>query len=87
MADAMTPFADDQATVQVGGIMVENGTERISISGSVGLARDRQALEHAMALRSVLDRIIGVLEGDHALPAQAPESKLATTTTAKNPFV
>ena len=86
MADTMTPFADDQATIQVGGLTVENGTERIGISGSLDLARDRQALDHAKALRVVLDGIIGVLEAEHALPAKAPEPKVAKTTTAKNPF-
>lgn len=82
----MTPFADEQTVVQVGGLMVENGTERIGISGSLDLARDRQALDHAKALRAVLDGIIGVLEGDHALPAKAPEPKVSKTTRAENPF-
>lgn len=86
MAGTMKPFADDESTMQVGGLTVENGTERISFSGSLDLARDHQALEHAKALRAVLDAVVSALESDHTLPAKAPEPKVAKASTAKNPF-
>ena len=86
MAETFMPFGDDRASLQVGGLTVENGPERISLSGSLDVTRDRESLEHAKALRSALDAIVGALEADHALPAKAPQPGAATTTTAKNPF-
>ena len=86
MKSTIKPFADSEATMQVGGLTIENGANRISVSGSLDLARDRLALDHAKALRDVLDAIVVALEADTALPAKASEPQVARTTTARNPF-
>lgn len=86
MAAPFKPFADDTAALTIGGLTVENGTDRISLSGSLDLARDRQGLDHARALRVALDGIIAALEAKKALPAKAAQPARAKTTKAPNPF-
>ena len=86
MAETFKPFADDTTATTVGGLTLENGADRISLSGSLDLARDRQGLDHARALRTVLDGVIAALEAEKALPAKATQPARARTTKAPNPF-
>ena len=86
MAETFKPFADDTAALTIGGLTIENGTDRVSLSGSLDLALDRQVLDHAKALRAALDAVVAVLEADRALPAKAAPPPRAKVTKAPNPF-
>lgn len=86
MAGTFEPFAEDAAGLTIGGLTVENGTGRVSLSGSLDLARDRRSLDQAKALRAALDCIIAALEeGDLPVRAEAPKPVAATR--KPNPFV
>jgi len=80
----MTPFADDAASISIGGLTVENGTDRIALYGSLDLTRDKQGLAHARSLKALLDQAVQLLEADKALPDAAPPPAAAKT--VKNPF-
>ena len=86
MPEPFTPFADDAAALTIGGMTVENGTDRVILSGSLDITRDRQGLDHAKALRVALDAVIAALEAEKVLPAKAPQPARAKTTKAPNPF-
>lgn len=85
MAD-MKPFADDDSAVSVGGLTIENGTDCISVSGSLDLARDKQGLGQARALRDLCGTIVTALEAEKDLPAKAAKPKPAAMTRKPNPF-
>ena len=38
------PFADDAASVSIGKLTVENGTDRVALYGSLDITRDQQRL-------------------------------------------
>ena len=40
MAETFKPFANDAGAMSIGGLTIENGTERVSLSGALDLARD-----------------------------------------------
>ncbi len=86
MAAPFKPFADDAAALTIGGITVENGTDSITLSGSLDLARDQQGLDHAKALRAALNGVIAALEAEKGLPARAAAPKPAPVTRKANPF-
>ncbi|MGI4765112.1 MAG: hypothetical protein ACRYGP_08620 [Janthinobacterium lividum] len=86
MAEPFKPFTDDAAALTIGGMTIENGTDRISLSGSLDLARDRQGLDHAKALRSTLDGVIAALEAVKDLPARTVTTKPVPVTKKPNPF-
>ncbi len=86
MADPFEAFANDAATLTIGGMTIENGTDRISLSGSLDIARDRQGLDHAKALRAALDGVVAALEAETALPAKAAPPARTKATKAPNPF-
>lgn len=80
----LKPFADDAASTSVGGLTIENGTDRIALYGSLDLTRDKQGLAHARILATLLDQAIQLLEADTSLPDAVPPPVAAGT--VKNPF-
>jgi hypothetical protein len=80
----LEPYADDAAAQTIGGLTIENGTRAIAIHGSLALARDRQGLAHARALKIVLEAVVAALERE-TLPDEAGAIAEATTPKA-NPF-
>ena len=79
-----TPFADDAASVSIGKLTMENGTDRIALYGSLDLTRDRQGLQHARALKAILDQAVHVLEAQQDLPDAVPAALAPKT--VPNPF-
>ena len=76
MPHTLMPFADDAVSLSIGEMTVENGQERVALYGNLDLTRDKQGLQHARALKAVLDQIVRVLEADKALPEKvAPPEK------------
>ena len=80
----MKPFADDSAASSVGDLRIENGRERIAVYGSLDLTRDQAGLALARDMRSLLDQVIQVLEGEDALPAAVAPAKRSGK--VPNPF-
>lgn len=78
------PFADDAAVQTVGGLSIENGTDRIAIHGSVDLARDATGLARARALAETLAAIVAALEAE-GLPEQTADATRPPAS-VPNPF-
>ncbi len=68
----LVPFADDAASVSIGELTVENGTDRVALYGSLDLTRDKQGLSHAHALKALVDQVVQRLEAEANLPAAVP---------------
>jgi hypothetical protein len=65
-------------------LTVENRTDRVAIYGSIDLTRDKQGLERARALQTLLGSVVKALEAEKQLPEHvAPPEKPETV---KNPF-
>ena len=80
----LVPFADDTASIGIGDLAVENGTDCVSLGGSLDITRDKKGLAQARALQALLTQVIGHLEVDKNLPDAVPPPAAAKTTT--NPF-
>jgi len=79
----LTPFADDAASVGIGDLTIENGTEEVSLHGSLDITRDRKGLVHARALKVLLDQAVAYLEAQTDLPDALPPPP---TKMVANPF-
>jgi hypothetical protein len=80
----MKPYANESDSIGIGGLTIENRTDRVSVYGSIDLTRDKHGLDQAQALRALMDLVIAVLEADKELPAHvAPPEK---PDEVKNPF-
>jgi hypothetical protein len=78
------PFADDAASITIAKLTIENGTQQISLYGSLDITRDQTGLQHALALKAIIDQAVEVLTSDPALLERLPP--LDKPTTVKNPF-
>ena len=79
------PFADDSASTAVGGLTVENGTERIALYGSLDITRDPPGLAAAEALLAVLTRTVEALKA-HAGDLTKKPAPPARPPSVRNPF-
>ncbi len=80
----LTPFADDTASVSLGELTIENGTDRVALYGSLDITRDKAGLAQAKALQAVLAQAIAVLAADKHLPDAVPPP--APAKSVANPF-
>ena len=80
----LTPFADDAASITIDKLTIENGTQQLTLYGSLDLTRDKAGLQHALALKALVDQAVHVLTSDPALPQRlSPPDKPKTV---RNPF-
>lgn len=79
------PYADEAATMRIGGLTAENRLDRVSLHGSLDLTRDRAGLERARRLKALLDATLAALEAEADRLPEAVETG-RTTDTVRNPF-
>jgi hypothetical protein len=79
----LTPFADDATSITIDKLTIENGTQQLSLYGSLDITRDKVGLEHALVLKAVIDQAVKMLTSDRVLPQQLPPEKPKTI---RNPF-
>ncbi len=80
----LTPFADNAASLSIGKLTVENGTDRVALYGSLDITRDLQGLAHAKALLAIVQAAVQRLEGEKGLSAAVPGPAIPKTVI--NPF-
>nr|WP_175948152.1 hypothetical protein [Burkholderia pyrrocinia] len=81
-------FADDSTVVNIHGdaFTVTNDPERVVLSGTLELTRDKAGLAAALALQRAIASVVDVLQHDPALPEHVREEPAAPTGKIKNPF-
>lgn len=80
---SIKPYQNEEESLAVDDLTVENRLDRISIYGSIELTKDKTGLQHAKALKEVVDAVVAALEQDKDLPEQV---QVKPTETVKNPF-
>lgn len=75
-------FNDSTASLDIGGLTLENNTDRVSIYGSLNIGRDRQGLAQAKQLQNIINEMVTTLE-QQDLPAQI---ETFAAKQVKNPF-
>ena len=86
---AFEPFANDTDVLSIKGdaLTLTNDPERIVISGSLELTRDKVGLAAAVALGDAVARIIERLRDDTALPERISAEPMGVRGRVRNPFV
>lgn len=76
------PYQNEEESLAIGELTVENRLDRIELYGSLALTKDKAGLALALQLKDVLDRTVAALQKE-ALPdkvAGKPSERV------KNPF-
>ena len=76
------PFQNEMEAFTVDQLDIENREDRIQLSGSLVITRDKAGLERARQLKELVDKIVQALESEELPDAVAVEE----TATVANPF-
>jgi hypothetical protein len=79
----ITPFKNEEESVTIDDLTIENRLDRIELYGSVQITKDKAGLRLAQELRQLLDATVKALEAEKDLPEQVP---LTPPDSVKNPF-
>jgi len=77
------PFKNEEDSLLIGDLTIENRLDRISIYGSLDITLDKTGLKAAQKLKAILDTVIAEMEKTD-LPDQIAISKPETI---RNPFL
>jgi len=83
MIMAIKPYQNEEESLVIGDLTVENQLDRVSVYGSIELTRDKAGLQQAKALKEIVDAVVTALEQEKELPEQV---QVKPTETVKNPF-
>jgi hypothetical protein len=83
------PFSNDTDVLNINGdaLSITNDTARITLAGTLTIARDKSGLVSALALQEAVNAIVDRLKQDPALPATLGDEPPAPTGHVDNPFI
>lgn len=70
MSDTLRPFENEQDSLVIDALTLENRIDQLEIYGSLAITRDKIGLAHALHLKQILDAAVSALQNDPALPDQ-----------------
>lgn len=80
----LAPFADEETALRIGGLLAENRLDRVTLSGTLDLTRDKAGLDRARRLRALAEAVVQALEAEgESLPDRLPPPEEERTA---NPF-
>lgn len=68
MQQPFMAFENDTDGFTTGNLAIQNGTEMITIEGSLHITKDKEGLESALKLKRAVDAAIDALKRDRNLP-------------------
>ena len=77
------PFKNEEESLTIDDLTIENRLDRVSLYGSVQLTRDKTGLQHARQLKEVVDAVVAALEAEKGLPEHIA---VKPTDKVDNPF-
>lgn len=66
--ETIKPFENEEESLQVGGLTIENRLDRVSIYGSLDITLDKEGLERARQMKMSIDLVLNALEAEKGLP-------------------
>jgi hypothetical protein len=80
---SIKPYQNEEESLAIGELTVENRLDRVSVYGSIELTKDKAGLQQAKTLKEVLDAVVAVLEREKTL---LDHVQVKPTEKVKNPF-
>ena len=70
MSETLRPFENEQDSIVIDALTIENRIDQLEVYGSLAITRDKIGLTHALQLKQILDAAVSALQNDPALPDQ-----------------
>jgi hypothetical protein len=80
---SIKPYQNEEESLAIDDLTVENRVDRVSVYGSIQLTKDKAGLQQAKALKEVIDAVVSALEAEKSLPDHI---SVKPTEKVKNPF-
>ncbi|WP_199506906.1 MULTISPECIES: hypothetical protein [unclassified Psychrobacter] len=80
------PFANNHQSMQVGNLVIENQTDKVTIYGDIDITRDEAGREAIEALHQLTSAILNALDTQN-LDAPSNDNNDRSDTTIANPFL
>jgi hypothetical protein len=77
------PFENEEESLALGDLTVENRLDRIELYGSAQITKDKAGLELAQRLKQLLDATVKALKAEKDLPDHVP---ITPPDSVDNPF-
>ncbi|TKC88402.1 hypothetical protein FAZ69_14770 [Trinickia terrae] len=77
---------DDVLSIEGDALTISNGTARITISGTLDIAKDKRGLKAALALQQAIGSVVAALQAAE-LPEKVKDEPPEPTGKTDNPFV
>jgi len=81
-SNAISPFQNESEVITIGDLVIENRLDRVQISGSIDITRDKVGYESILALKRQIDAIAAHLKCED-LPDKV---EILEVKMVKNPF-
>jgi hypothetical protein len=79
---SFNPYADETASLEIGGLTLENHTDHIALFGQMAINKDQVGLQFALELQAELAKIVILLQA-----AELPKNiATAPIIMVRNPF-
>jgi hypothetical protein len=79
----INPFQNEEESIQIGDLTIENRLDRIELYGSLHITKDKSGLKLARLLKELIDSTLKALEQEKGLPDKI---KSIPPDTTENPF-
>jgi hypothetical protein len=76
----------DVLSIEGDALTVSNGTTRVTISGTLEIAKDKRGLKAALALQQAIGSVVAALQAEAGLPETLKDEPPAATGKIDNPF-
>lgn len=80
------PFENEEDSINIGDLTVENRLDRIELYGSVQITRDKEGLRLALELKQLVDETVKALRAEEDAKALPDHISDAPTDRVDNPF-
>ena len=70
MSETLRPFENEQDSLVIDALTIENRVDQLEVYGSLAITRDKIGLAYALQLKQILDATVSALQNDPALPDQ-----------------
>ena len=82
----INPYENEEQSIQIGELTIENRLDRVSLYGSIDLTRDKEGLSMARQIKMIVDSVVLSLEASEDAGKLPDRVETEKPDMVKNPF-
>jgi hypothetical protein len=82
----INPYENEEQSIQIGELTIENRLDRVSLYGNIDLTRDKEGLSMARQIKMIVDSVVLSLEASEDAGKLPDRVETEKPDLVKNPF-